>query len=374
MPDRPNSTTAGAVGHGWAPGWAPGWAHEWVRGWAHEWVRGGTGAHRGARAGLVVRSAGPLALATMLALGGGCVIDDPRQGSPDTAAEADAAQGALRARTVAVTSARPLREGSAAAMSRTQAGVFFLIQDSGHEAVLHAQDVRGADRGAWRVTGATNNDWEALAMGPCGTPGNGASGCVYIGDTGDNERQRPSHTIYRLPEPTARRAGTTGSVRAERLDFRYPDQPHDVEAMWVGGDGTIWLVTKRPLQDRAGALRPALVFRLRATAWGGDTITALLADSLPIVPGSVPLRTITDAALSPDGRWVAVRTYTEVYVFATTGSDGRIDTSVAPTSCDVVSLGEEQGEGITWVDATTLLLTSEGVRQPIHLIQCDPPR
>jgi hypothetical protein len=322
-----------------------------------------------------------MVLAAGAGTGWACATDESPPASAGSAMGAesgawtgtDTGAGALRARTVAVTSARPLREGSAATMSRTQPGVFFLIQDSGHEAVLHAQDVRGADRGAWRVAGATNGDWEALAMGPCGPPDAGPHSCVYIGDTGDNAQRRPSRTIYRLPEPTARRAGTTGSVRAERLDYRYPDRPHDVEAMWVGGDGTIWLVTKRPLQDRLGALRQALVFRLDAASWGTDTITASLADSLPIVPGSVPLRTITDAALSPDGRWVAVRTYTEVYVFATAGGDGRIDGTRAPSRCDIVPLGEEQGEGITWVDATTLLLTSEGVRQPIHLIQCDPP-
>ena len=44
---------------------------------------------------------------------------------------------------------------------------------------------------------------------------------------------------------------------------------------------------------------------------------AALVDSLPIVPGSAPLRLITDAALSPDAKHLAVRTYAQLFVFAT---------------------------------------------------------
>ena len=64
--------------------------------------------------------------------------------------------------------ARPqLVESSAAAQSFTQPGVLFTINDSGNDPLLFALDTSGADRGVWRVHGATNVDWEAASVGPC---------------------------------------------------------------------------------------------------------------------------------------------------------------------------------------------------------------
>src|SRR5262245_12947688 len=60
-----------------------------------------------------------------------------------------------------------LLESSGVVASSTQPGVLFTINDSGNEPLLFATDSTGADRGVWRVTGATNDDWEAIADGPC---------------------------------------------------------------------------------------------------------------------------------------------------------------------------------------------------------------
>jgi hypothetical protein len=279
--------------------------------------------------------------------------------------------------TVGVDRPRKLTENSAAAMSRRQPGVLFTINDSGNEAVLFAIDTTGADRGVWRVLGATNVDWEAAAIGPCGGAdaahaGQAASDCVYIGDTGDNLGSHPSRAIYRVAEPAA---GAGGSVNAEILRYTYTDRPHDVEAMYVAPNGDVVLITKRPIANGNGQLRPALVFRLSATAWKTrDRVVAQLVDSLPIVPGSVPLRMVTDASLAPDGRHVAVRTYSQVYVFATDSLTGAVNHAVAPTVCDLVALGEAQGEGVTWANASgRLVFTSEGRRAPLHLGDCAVP-
>src|SRR5262249_21702671 len=138
---------------------------------------------------------------------------------------------------------------------------------------------------------------------------------------------------------------------------------------------TFLLVTKRPLGGGGGRLRPALVFSLRASAWRERGVaTAQLVDSLPIVPGSAPLRLITDAALSPDGRYLAVRTYAQVYIFAA-GPAGLVDHRVKPAVCNIVPLGEQQGEGVTWVNnAGRLVFTSEGANVPLHIATCPLPK
>lgn len=284
-------------------------------------------------------------------------------------------------RRIALAARDALVENSAATLSHTQPGVFFSVNDSGNDPLLFAFDTTGTDRGLWRVTGARNIDWEAASVGPCarraaadtaGSP----SDCVYIGDTGDNEARRPTRLIYRVAEPAAQPAGFVGDVSPEALVYRYADHPHDVEAIYVAPNADMYLLTKRRLVGPANRLRPSLVFRLPATAWGHDTAAvAELVDSLPIVPGSAPMRQVTDAALSPDARFLAVRTYSQVYVFATDSTTGRVRGAIPPAVCNVVSLGRWQGEGVAWFGRSgRLMLTSEGRRSPMFVVDCPMPR
>ena len=274
-----------------------------------------------------------------------------------------------------------LRESSGVASSRTQPGLLFTINDSGHDPILYATDSTGADRGAWRVTDATNDDWEAIAVGPCTDSGwpnaarDDVQQCVYIGETGDNAARKSTRTIYRVPEPTAEPAGLLGATRAAaRLEYNYPDGPQDVEAMYVGSSGDVLLISKRPAQDAMGRLRPARVYRLPAAAWTGPIpATAELADSLPIAPGSAPWRAITDASLAPNSRHIAVRTYTQIFVFAADSATGRIITTTPPGVCNVAALGVV-GEGVAWSGASgRLVLTSEGKGAPVHVVSCPMP-
>jgi len=293
----------------------------------------------------------------------------------DNAAFAQSADStAVPARRIPTRLRSDLEEASAATMSRARPGTFWSLNDSGHEPLLFAIDTGGRQLGAWPVNGARNVDWEAMAPGPCG--GTGGRHCLYIGDLGDNEAVRFAVTVYRVADRPANAA--RGAWTAEALTFRYADGAHDVEAMYVMPNGTMHFITKRPLKDSAGRLRPALVFTLPASAWSSrdSTIRAALSDSLPIVPGSGSGRMITDAALAPDGRHLAVRTYAEVYVFAVSPETGKVRSDVAPTVCDVSKLRERQGEAVTWLDATgRLLLMSEGRREPLLVIDCPtPPR
>jgi len=134
-----------------------------------------------------------------------------------------------------------------------------------------------------------------------------------------------------VAEPLALGVGNPAETPpAEKLEYTYPGGPRDVEAMYVATDASITLISKRPLRNTLGVLRPALVFRISAEAWReAKPVVACLTDSLPIVPGSARGRLITDAALAPDSRHVAVRTYTQVFVFAVDSATGLIGRSVA---------------------------------------------
>ncbi len=272
-----------------------------------------------------------------------------------------------------------LLENSTAAMSATQPGVFFTINDSGNDAVLFALDTAGNTRGRWRIRNATNVDWEAASLGPC-VPATSAiaaaNSCIFVGDVGDNAAIRQTAVLYQLREPMVGTEPPVAELQAEQLTFRYPDGPHDVESIYVAPDGTVYLITKRPLKSVSGALRQALVFVLPATTWGQHgTVTATLLDSLPIVPGTAARRRITDASLSFDARLLAVRTYGQVYIFATDSGTGRVINSVAPSVCNIENVEEKPGEGVTWLGTgPELLLTREGRNAPIKIITCPLPK
>lgn len=255
---------------------------------------------------------------------------------------------------------RSVGESSGVSASRRHPGILWTLNDSGNDAWIYAVDTLGRQHGAFEVADARNFDWEAIALGPCGN-----RDCLYIADTGDNDRARRSVTIYRVPEPPLP-AEQARTAKAEALEFRYPRGRRDVEAAFVSSDGTIYLITKA--RDRVPT-----VYRLLPEAWDtGETVTAVEIGTLPIVSGSLGNR-VTDAALSPSGRTVAVRTYLAIYLFILTPEGTLVPTGIA---CDAAGL-QLQGEGISWLNDRVLVLTSEGgfgTRGTIVLLECGDPR
>ena len=81
---------------------------------------------------------------------------------------------------------------------------------------------------------------------------------------------------------------------------------------------------------------------------------------------------MTAAAVSPDGTTLAVRTYYEVFFFALVNERGESRWRDLRRPC-ALGDAEPQGEAIDYLDANTLLLTSERSRgRPgtIHRLQC----
>ncbi|MDR1818067.1 MAG: hypothetical protein LBR07_07890 [Puniceicoccales bacterium] len=201
-------------------------------------------------------------------------------------------------------------ECSGLAPSRRRAGVFWTHGDSGNPAVLFAVRADGSlvrPRGAganWRglpVRGAKNTDWEAVA-----TDG---AGRLVIGDIGNNHSARRDLSLLVLDEPDPLAAAApVAPLRKIRVRHaaqkKIPDSPKrrfDCESLFFW-DGAAHVFTKR---------------------WS-DTWTVLCRLRLERPDAGVfePVATfdaggmVTDAAVSPDGRFLGVLTYHRLWVFA----------------------------------------------------------
>ncbi len=279
-----------------------------------------------------------------------------------------------------------LVESSGVAVSRAFPGVLWTHNDSGDGPYVYATDLRGADRGALLIPGAQAIDWEDMSLGPCPVPFTlqtrptrvTAATCLYLADTGDNLEFRPFVTIYAIPEPAPpeRASDTLGTTRAPAvMRLRYPDGPHDVEAVYVSPrDTAVYLVSKGA--TRGSAIR---LYRVDRSAWRAtdttlEIVVATLVQTLDILPSAEAGRLVTAGAVRPDGRVVALRTYTEIYLFYP-GVGGRL-VAARDRPCNIAGM-EIGGEAIDFLDDSALVMTSEAGRSrpgTIDTVKCRPSR
>lgn len=248
-----------------------------------------------------------------------------------------------------------LVETSGLVLSGWGDGVLWTHNDSGDGPIVYAVDTAGSLVGRVRVRGARAVDWEDMAKGPCED-----GPCLYLGDIGDNFERREEVTVYRIPEPAP---GDSVSAPAERFAFSYPEGPRDAEALAVGPGGDLMLITK-------GRGAPRRVYRIDAADLEGRWRPAGAASDrggagpssdqvVEVLDLGLPPPSITGADLTPDGRWLIVRTYTGLRFFRVEAR-GRIRPVGTGRGVSLLSLGELQGEAVTVRRDGTIFLTSEG--------------
>ena len=196
---------------------------------------------------------------------------------------------------------RQISEASGLASSGLYPGALWIINDGGHEPLLYLIATDGSDLGAFRVSGASNDDWEALASFRLEN-----TAYLLIADVGDNWQQRKTCTLYVVEEPTLTAAGLDnepGVHIAWQIDFTYEDGPLDCEAVAVDtARMRVLLLSKRSL--------PPVLYELPLKP--ADPDTTVLARRLTTIPHfSWP----TDMDIAPDGLSVVVLTYNNAYLF-----------------------------------------------------------
>lgn len=255
---------------------------------------------------------------------------------------------------------KALDESSGLVASRRNPDLFWTHNDSGDGPFLYAFDRAGGKRGTWRVMGADALDWEDIASGP--GPQQGKS-YLYVGDIGDNGKERREIIVYRVAEPaiTAEDASTNRNEPqqtepAEAIRLRYPDGRHDAEALAVHPTtGDLYVITKTRSTTAA-----APVYKLTAP-FSASIINTLEKVGDIRVPSLLP-GMITGGDISPDGTKLILCDYFNAYEASLPdNSRGRFD-QIWKQSPAVIKLGErQQGEAICYrLDGRAILATSEG--------------
>jgi hypothetical protein len=205
--------------------------------------------------------------------------------------------------------------------------VMVTTNDSGNDPLVFVVDAKTGRTVGHTTFAEETVDVEALA------PAGGRE--VWVADIGDNNEERDSVQVYRVPVGRGDR-----TVAAPSYELVYPDGSHDAESLVAARGGRLYVITKELLGGTAYVaprhLDPDGPNRLRPVAavdvWA------------------------TDAALFPDGKHVLVRGYDTAAIYS------------FPDFRPVASLDlprQKQGEGVSIGSSGRIRLSSEGVNAPV---------
>ncbi|MEB3368472.1 SdiA-regulated/phytase-like domain-containing protein [Saccharopolyspora mangrovi] len=226
---------------------------------------------------------------------------------------------------------------------------WYAVGDGGSSVQAFVLDPASCEVRSQRTGSNNPYDVEDLALAP--------DGSLWLADTGDNRHNRKNVALHVLP------AG--GGAAMYRLS--YPDSPHDAEALLLDRAGVPHIVTKEPL-GWAGIYRPARPLDPNETVpmerVGSVSLRATKTPGGPL-DGSMGSVLVTGGSVSQDGTLVALRTYTEAYVYRSPNGDVLEALKGEPVRIPLPD--EEQGEAIAWEPGGSLLSGSEG-NEPIRRV------
>lgn len=202
------------------------------------------------------------------------------------------------------------------------------VNDSGDTGRVFAVDPATGD-----TVGTTSFSEDPVDIEAIASAGEGE---VWVADIGDNRARRDSVTLTRVPVGRGDRVEP-----GESWTLTYADGPHNAETLLVHpSTGQLFVVTKGVFGGRVYAAPQ----RLRQD--GPNVLRA----------GEPALGMATDGAFFPDGEHVVVRDYSKAVVY---------DWPSMREVTEIPLPRQEQGEGLAVTPDHSLLISSEGVDQPV---------
>ena len=220
-------------------------------------------------------------------------------------------------------------------------GVFWAHGDGGSGASIVPVTASGKLARGWtgavRVEGCKNNDWEDIALDDKGN--------LIIADVGNNNGRRKQLMLHFVsePKPGAVSVRPTRTLRVHYEDQKGDSPDYDCEAVFSAG-GRIYFLTKHRSDKRTR------LYRL-----DGESTTR--SNPLRLVGSFDVGGMVTAADASPDGKLVAVLTYTTLWVFSYDRASGSIFTK--SESVRRTPIFAWQAEAVAWEGNDALVIANE---------------
>jgi hypothetical protein len=186
-------------------------------------------------------------------------------------------------------------------------------------------------------------------------------GALWVADIGDLERERATIAVYKV---------APGASKATRTRLKYPDGKHDAAAMVMQAGGIPLIMTREvsgvaKLYTTAAPLVPGAT----ATLQPAGTLTLKKSGTPGGRYGPVSQVLVSGAALSPDGKKLVVRTYTDAYEWDVKGNLAETLKSGKPRATPLPNEGN--GESITYTSEGAAFVTAS-MSQPSPMIEWSP--
>ncbi|MBC3757085.1 hypothetical protein H7U19_01625 [Hyunsoonleella sp. SJ7] len=204
--------------------------------------------------------------------------------------------------------------------------LLWTIEDSGNKNNIYGIDLKGKIIKDIDIKGSSNIDWEDLTSDKQGN--------IYIGDFGNNSRNRDDFTIYKVSDLTSDKA------KGERINFTLPKsvKPKDFEAFFLWNN-FFYLFSKDNKSSMLFKV-PNMVGKHTAIK-----ISKLKDKHLKI----------TSADISDDGKTVILLTHDKLWKITNFESDDFFSADIEEIQFDHSS----QKEGICFKDNSSIYITDE---------------
>lgn len=241
-------------------------------------------------------------------------------------------------------------------------------EDRGGSPFVTAVGTDGAKHGTFSLAGAAHEDWEDIALGPCGD-GAGACSCLYLADIGDNNATRDEVVIYRVPEPDPEDVDASGVIGGvQTLWFRYPDGPRDAETLLVDPRSGETLVVSKASTGQTTVYAFPDAPPVPASESAPVELQAVATLDLKDLGANRSAATAGD--VSPHGLRVVLRTDDDVLVF-TAPDGGTIRDALDGNPLVLEGPSGANGEGLAVsADGRTLWLAGEAAQPDLWTITC----
>lgn len=196
-------------------------------------------------------------------------------------------------------------------------------------------------------TGSSDrDDWEDIATGVYE-----GQNYLFIGAFGDNDlAYKDNYFIYYFKEPAV--TSGTQTVTAQYIRFGYPDnKAHNTETLMYDPIEQMFYIADKVKDGVCHLYR--IPFR---TDYGTDVQT--LTEVCALGNGS-KFNFLTGGDISPDGRWMAIKSKKHVLLWERQGSESLSQTAQRRPKQVAAYEEEAQGEAIAWTDASTFYTTSD---------------